>query len=280
MTHEQIYTDLSSYALDALDAHEREEITTHLAGGCVGCERELESWRELVGVIALGGQDAPPPNLKPALFERVRASGAGARPPATVVPLRRWPVVALALAATALLSIGIARDVEWRGTLNEQQRMVAQLRGDLTAAHGNLDRVAQQLAAQEKDLTSLRAVLAAAQESLAIVQAPGLRLVRLKEAPQAQPGDGHVLISASGRALFYAFDLKPLPPEKAYELWWITEKEGPINAGVFRPDERGLGRIEAAVPTDAGAVQAAAVTIEPAAGVPKPTGPMILLGNI
>jgi hypothetical protein len=33
------------------------------------------------------------------------------------------------------------------------------------------------------------------------------------------------------------------------------------------------------VPADAGAIKAAAVTIEPAAGVPKPTGPMVLLGK-
>ena len=70
-----------------------------------------------------------------------------------------------------------------------------------------------------------------------------------------------------------------MPSDKTYELWWITEKDGPVQAGLFKPDERGLGRIEATIPTDAGAIQAAAVTVEAAGGVPKPQGPMVLLGN-
>ncbi len=49
---------------------------------------------------------------------------------------------------------------------------------------------------------------------------------------------------------------------------------------MFRPDQRGLGRVEAALPTDAGAIQAAAVTVEPAGGMPKPTGAILLLGQV
>jgi hypothetical protein len=45
---------------------------------------------------------------------------------------------------------------------------------------------------------------------------------------------------------------------------------------MFAPDQQGFGRLEMPLPTDVGIIQAAAVTIEPAAGVSKPTGPMVL----
>ena len=271
MTHEEIQADLSLFALDTLDADERREIEQHLATGCAVCQQELENWREVVGLMALDGQDAAPRNLKSQLLRRLR--------PAQVIPLRRWAI--LPLAAAAVLILGIVRDRSMRSQLDEQVQLIAHLHSELGSAQGTLQRLTQELAAQENDLTSLRAALAAAHESLAVVQDPALRMIELKQTPDASPAEAHALIgSGTRRALFYAFDLPPAPTDKAYELWWITEKQGPVNAGVFHPDDRGLGRVEGVVPADAGAIQAAAVTIEPAGGVPKPTGPMVLLGKL
>jgi anti-sigma-K factor RskA len=288
MTHEDIQTDLSLFALDALDPDEQREIAAHLAAGCAACERELANWREVVGALALAGQDAEPPDLKPALLQRLQPPAAPAT--AQVVPLRRRSVIAsnwfrasvpLAAAAVLLLALAVVRDAAQRGEIAEQRQLVASLQQELTSAHGDLQHLSQQLAAKENDVASLRAALAAAQESLAVVQAPGLQLVHLKQTPSAQPAEAHVLMSIeTRRALFYAFDLPAVPPDKAYELWWITEKEGPINAGVFRPDNNGLGRVETSLPAGAGAIKATAVTIEPAAGLSKPTGPMVLLGSV
>ncbi len=272
MTHDELKDELSLLALGTLDPEERREIEHHLAE-CTDCRGELAKWREVVGLMALESQDATPPNLKRQLLQRVRQ--------AKVVPLRRAVIIPLAAAAAALLVLGIVRDQRMRSEFDQQLRLVATLHGELEATQSKMQRLTQELAAKEQDLTSLRAALAAAQESLAIVQDPGLHMVALKQTAEARPAEAHALISSrTRRALFYAFDLPPPPADKAYELWWITEKEGPVNAGVFQPDDRGLGRVEASVPAEAGAIQAAAVTIEPAAGVPKPTGPMILLGKL
>jgi anti-sigma-K factor RskA len=277
MTHEEIQHDLSLFALDTLEPDERREIEQHLALGCAACQRELANWREVIGLMGLQGQDATPPNLKSQLLRRVHPLSATAK----VIPLRRAVALPLAAAAAALLVFGIVRDRGMRDQLGAQLQLVANLRSELGTTQDTLQRLTQELAAKEKDLTSLRAALAAAEESLAVVQDPGLRMVALKQTPEARPAEAHALISSrTRRALFYAFDLPPPPADRAYELWWITEKQGPVNAGVFHPDERGLGRVVAVVPADAGALQAAAVTIEPAAGVPKPTGPMVLLGNL
>jgi hypothetical protein len=162
-----------------------------------------------------------------------------------------------------------------------QAEAIVSLQHDLETARGDFNRVSAALAQRETDIATLRAALAKAEEALSIVQRPGLNLVALKETKDQPPAAGHVLLSVpTGKALFYAFGLPPVPSDKTYELWWITEKDGPVQAGLFQPDERGLGRIDAAVPTGAGAIKAAAVTIEQAGGVPKPQGPMVLLGTV
>ena len=274
MTHEDIQADLSLFALDALDTDERGAIQEHLSSGCAACERELATWREVVGAMALNEHGGAPPDLKPALLQRLRP-----RPRLRVVPLRRprrWVAMALPLAASvvAVLTFGVLRERALRRDLDTQRQVVIRTRNQLTAAQDTLQRLTQELAAKEEDLRALRA-------ALAVVEEPGLQLAHLKQTPTAPPVEGHLLISAtSGRALFYGFALPAAPPGKVYELWWITEREGPVDAGVFQPDAKGLGRVEATVPTEAGAIKASAVTIEPAGGVAKPTGPMILLGDV
>jgi anti-sigma-K factor RskA len=282
-SHEDIQADLGLYALGSLDAEERQAIDRHLAEGCDSCSRELAAWREIVGLMSLELPAAAPADLKARLLARVRAEAPGASAPAAPVVARRrigW-AVPFAAAALALLAITAYRENGWRAEREHQAAVVAALQQQIEAAHGDLAKVSAALAARESDVASLRAALAGAQESLSILQARGLSLVALRETKDAPPAEGHVLLSApTGRALFYAFDLPPVPADKTYELWWITEKEGPVQAGVFHSDAQGVGRVEATVPSDAGAIQAAAVTVEAAGGVPKPQGPMVLLGNV
>lgn len=287
--HDDIKADLSLYVLGVLTAEETEAIDRHLAEGCAECEGEILRWREVAGLLPFGVDVQAPADLRRELLARATGASPGAAPAsAKVVPLRRgWVAPLLAAAAVLALAFGISREVSLRSQAAEQQRVVAELRAALDQASGNrgeaeaeLKRVRDALAQREGELQSLRTTLAAAEESLNLLQRPGLELVRLKETADAKPAQGHVLISAAtGKALFYAFDLAPLPEGKVYELWWITEKEGPVNAGLFTP-EAGLGRVETALPTDAGALKAAAVTIEPSGGVEKPTGPMVLMGSI
>jgi anti-sigma-K factor RskA len=292
MTHDDIQSDLPLYALGSLDAEERDAVERHLADGCDSCSRELAAWRDVVGMVPFELPARAAPDLKARLLARVRAEASSARaaaPPAGTVARRRigW-AVPFAAAALAALALATYRETGWRAERQRlaaeraaQEQTIAGLRRDLEAARGDFAKVSAALAQREGDVAALRAALAKAEESLSIVQRPGLNLVALKETKDAAPAVGHVLLSEpTGKALFYAFGLPPLPADKTYELWWITEKEGPVQAGLFQPDARGLGRIEGTIPSGAGAIQAAAVTIERAGGVPKPEGKMVLIGNV
>jgi anti-sigma-K factor RskA len=281
MTHDDIQADLPLLALGSLDPEERREIEQHLGTGCDACERELANWRAVVEMVPLALEPTDTPDLKPTLLARARRPG----PPATVTALpsrsRRWLAVPLAAAAVAALAFAWVRETSWRSELAHERQAVASLRAELEASAGKLEQVARVLAEREKDVATLRAGLDSAHAYLTILQTRGLQLVRLKQTPDAQPAEGHAIIGhAAGRALFYAFDLPAVAGDKTYELWWITEKEGPLQAGLFVPGADGLGRVEIPVPANAGAIKAAAVTIEPAGGRPKPTGPMVLLGTV
>ena len=290
MTHEDIKSDLSLYALGSLEAEERQAVEQHLASGCDSCAAELAEWREVVGMVPLETPSRAAPDLKPQLLARVRAEAPAAPPRQSGSVARRrigW-AAPFAAAALALLAIATYREMGWRSERarleaerGRQAQSIAGLQRELEAARGDMAKVSAALAQREGDLTTLRAALSRAEEALSIVQRPGLNLVALKETKDSPPAAGHILLSApTGKALFYAFDLPPVPQGKTYELWWITEKEGPVPAGLFQTDERGLGRIETTIPAGAGAVQAAAVTVEDAGGVPKPKGPMVLIGEV
>jgi anti-sigma-K factor RskA len=280
-THDDIQADLPLYALDSLDAEERQAIERHLAEGCDACAADLREWREIVTMVPLEIDASAPPDLKAKLLARVRNDAPPAARAGAVVAGRRigW-AAPFAIAALALLAFAAYREITWRAERDRQAGIIAGLQRDLTATRADANALSASLAARETDIAALRAALASAQESLSVLQARGLSLVALKQTKDAPPAEGHVLLSPpTGRALFYGFDLPAVPADKTYELWWITEKEGPVQAGLFHPDARGLARVEAAVPAGAGAIQAAAVTIEAAGGVPKPQGPMVLIGS-
>jgi len=280
-TRDEIRDDLPLYALGALDAEERAAVEVALAGDAE-LARELREWTELVGLMALDAPDAAPPDSKAKLLARVHGDAAATAASRKVARRRLggW-MLPVAAAAAALLAIAGYREIGFRAERRRVAETFVALQHGLAEARGDLAKVSATLAQSQSDANSLRIALARAEEALAVVQQPNLQMVALKETRDAPPAVGHVLLSPpTGKALFYAFDLPPPPPDKVYELWWITEKDGPVRAAIFQPDARGVGHAEATMPAGSGALQAAAVTVEAAGGMPKPQGPMVLLGAV
>ncbi len=79
---------------------------------------------------------------------------------------------------------------------------------------------------------------------------------------------------------FYTDGLKPAEQGKTYELWIITAEQEKIPAGTFDVDEGGRSSLIVNLPQDIGPIAMAAVTDEPAGGVPQPTGSIQLAGSI
>ncbi|HEX9942461.1 MAG TPA: anti-sigma factor, partial [Thermoanaerobaculia bacterium] len=111
-----------------------------------------------------------------------------------------------------------------------------------------------------------------------VLAAPGVQSVVLAGLGPATGAAGHTYVNPQTRdALFYAFNLPPLAPEKTYQLWFIAGGK-PVSAGTFSVDPRGTGSLRVERVVDAKDIQAWAVTVEPRGGVPQPTGEMVLKG--
>ncbi len=111
-----------------------------------------------------------------------------------------------------------------------------------------------------------------------IVGASDVRRVDLAGQTVAPAASGRTFWSPSRGLLFTAADLPPLPGGQVYQLWFVTAS-APLSAGLFTPDRTGRAIVIGTMPAGVQPV-AVAVTIEPAGGVPSPTGAKYLVGTL
>ena len=78
--------------------------------------------------------------------------------------------------------------------------------------------------------------------------------------------------------VFTVPNLPPLPPGRVYQVWVVTA-QAPVSAGLLTPDASGGGSVYFETPVDILPPVAVAVTLEPAGGVPAPTGERYLIGT-
>ena len=235
-------------------------LRNHLATGCPVCAGRLAEAETIAGQLPLALEPvAPSPELRERLMARVaQAPREVATVPRSAVP-SSWarPVVAAAIAASLVgfaVYLPLARD---RDSLREA---VARQ----TEAMGRLDR----------DLRS-------ASDTLRVLRSPSVQVVSLGGgAPQPEARGRIFWDRARGEWLFYAAEMAPPGTGRTYELWLINEAGAKIPAGTFDVDARGEAELRVALPKDAGTIVVAAVTDEPAGGVPQPTGKIQLVGKV
>jgi len=263
-THSPRYDELlPAYAVGALDGDELRELETHLATGCPECGEQLALWQGDLEELA-----ASVPPVAPSTETRgriLRLAGAG-RPVRWAVhrtPSLRW----LALPAAALLALAL-----W-GVVRQ-----ARLGGEVERLRSERTRLERQVAELDRELGLARAESQRMAATLAILSTPGARTIRLAGLDPAPGAVGQTFVEPhNGQAVFWAFHLPAPEPGKTYQLWWIGS-QGPVSAGTFDVDAQGRGRVEVARVDRPEDIQAWAVTVEPAGGVPQPTGAMVLKG--
>jgi len=101
-------------------------------------------------------------------------------------------------------------------------------------------------------------------------------LAGLEPAPGSR---ARMIWNERGGGLLVAAGLPPAPAGKTYQLWAIVGKQAPVSAGVFSVDAKGSGSLRVPTLAGVGKVDVFAVTLEPAGGLPAPSGPMYLAGK-
>jgi len=269
MSHDKLSELCSIYALGALDGEELREFEAHLETGCPLCGQQIQDYSQTVAAIPEALANVrPSADLKGRLMARLDKEGTSRelvdfKPVAKPVPgsgsKRGWIPWACAVAAGLALTVSLTRVSNLNRGLAEQQ-----------------ERLNQQL----QQLKTLQRLLSAEQEVTQFIAKPGVRVTPLAGTDKSPEAAGQILWSAQEKkALFYASKL-PSPPEgKTYQLWIIADNK-PIDAGIFPVDPQGNGFLKVPLLAEADKAQKFAVTLEPAGGVPQPTGAMHLLGSL
>lgn len=253
--------DLALYALQALSDAEMAAARAHVSD-CAECREELAQLHGDFALVALSTeQHALPHGARERFVQRIGSSKPAAPAATAVIPISQgkrnkraalwigWSIAAALLLVSADLGV-----------------RVAQLTEQLNHAR---------TAAQNSEAQNMKA-----RELLDVLTAPSAQRVALTagKTPPA-PSARAVYLASRGALVMEASNLRPIPENKAYELWVIPTNGAPIPAGVFRPDATGSGSV--VLPAIPQGVQAKAfgITVEKAEGSDKPTSAIILAGS-
>lgn len=225
----------AAYALDALDELERARFERHLST-CASCRAEVDGYHETAARLAGASAEPPPPGLRDRVLGDVERTPQ--LPPSTPVPARprSWLDRNLYRVAAGFAALAVA----------------------LGAANLWL------IQGLDTDPPEPEVV-----EVPAIDWLPEARTVALDA-----PGDASATwlwSDAHDEGVLAVRGLPPIEADQTYQLW-VFHDDQPLPAGVFEP-----GDDVQLVPADAPArgAETVAVTVEPAGGVPEPTGPIV-----
>jgi len=259
--HSDVKGDAAAYVLGSLDPDERAIFEAHLAG-CEECAAEVRALRTVTDALAY---TVPQRTPRPELRQRALASLAGA--PAMPPRLRRVESLMprwLPLAATLVLALGVAV-------------YAARLQTRVAGLEARLEQALVQASAADRAVADARRVSAELQSAMGVLAAPDLVRIDLAGQPTAPQASARALWSRVRGMVFTASNLPPLPAGRVYQVWVVTGP-APVSAGLLNPDASGGGLTFFSTPPDIPPPMAVAVTLEPAGGVPAPTGQFYLLG--
>lgn len=244
MVHADFKDMIPARALSALDAEEMRALDHHL-DECAECRRELSDWEETAAAMAVSTDPMEPsPKVREQLLTEIRKD---LETPA-VIPFRSAPrnlwtsigslgAMAAVVLFTALLVGLIVMWREYRATQDE-------------LAHKN--------------------------EFLQLVGTPGARVTELSGVDLGAGATAKLVYDNAGHAMLMADKLPDVPEGMAYQLWFIVGDNPPMPGKVFVPDNEGKGMLKDEMPRAALHSAVFAITLEPAGGVPAPTGPIYL----
>jgi anti-sigma-K factor RskA len=295
-SHQDLADLAAGYVLGALEPDERRDFETHLAE-CSSCtssvrwlsEIELDLARsvprgtprpELRGQVLRTASMMLTPAAWPGEVNSIAGAGRGGAGAGLSTFARRlrwthrsasrgggpagpsWLPVAAALALAAGLGLYVV--------------LLHQRIADLEV---RLAQATSRILVADQAVTDARRVAVQSQSAAEILLAPDVARIELRGEGSAPDAMARALWSRQRGMVFTATNLPPLPAGRTYQVWVVTAT-APLSAGVIEPDTDGRARGVFSTPPDIPPPLAVAVTVEPAGGVPAPTGPRMLLGAV
>lgn len=286
MKHEDYKEMLAAAALDT--AAESGALAEHLAA-CAECRSEVENLRAIAALLAYEPAPvAPPTALRARLLAQLKstpqtpntgglrtASPNGAikaSPASTTIAAAQTNVLPFAPPARRLFGV---RPLVAFGTLAASVAIAA-LAVSLVVVLTQNRRMRTDLARLTQNLHETQQTLAAVRADRELLAAPDAHTAALAGTDAAHEARARLTYDESnGRAVFIVNGLPAPPAGKAYQLWFIADGK-PLPGNVFTTDTSGRAELHQQIPAAGRHAQIFAVTLEPQAGVPAPTGQMYL----
>ncbi|HTO53020.1 MAG TPA: anti-sigma factor [Myxococcota bacterium] len=283
--HEELLELAELYALGGLSAEDRARLAGHVADGCAACEAALGSASRLADELLLAVTPVQPaPGVRAQLMDRVRSESSDVAAPLSQIAQRRAGLhrrsafrPSFAAAAGVLLTVGLAA---LSGVLGSRLARESAARSDLEDALDYEETISWSLlrdAERERsERTALEERMTHMARIVAAIEAPLVRTVALAGQGDFRTATAKAYVEPeSGRLIVYAHNLPPVPDGRTYQLWVIIDKR-PVSAGLLQADSQGEAKYDTGPLANLGGPVKVAVTLEPAGGVPQPTGPLVL----
>jgi hypothetical protein len=244
--HDAMLDDVAVYALGAMAPADAKRVREHLAT-CADCRAEYAALRPAADAVAYSaeacasGQNGPHASalLKPRIMREVRASIA----PAVAERARPafvWPAYLVAAACIAIALISTIANISVGGQLKTAQ-------------------------------TELEASRLAESQSARVLDADRTTIADLTSADAKRYPVPNGAVVARGGKIYLAMHDMPTPPKgKVYQAWTLPKGSKTMAPSVtFVPDPHGVAVF--ALPQDARATAAVAISVEPDGGSKAPT---------
>ena len=265
-SHEELLELASGFVFGTLDADELQAFEAHLERGCEECEEEIAAAAAAADELVRGAAPAAPSDLlRQRLMARARGDVGSSRPNRGVHGGWRWAAMLTGVALLASLFTGLQ---ERRSSSEAERSLLAEvdtMRGTLETLEADRRDIAEELERYESMVGTATAV--------------GVRAVNLAGPEPTGDSRARAFVDASeGRLLLVVDQLPTLPVGQTYQLWVIVEGT-PVSVGIFDIHTDGTARLGSKVDIPLGRDITVAVSVEPAGGVPQPTGPIVLAGT-
>ncbi len=266
---ERIQELISAYSLGVLEGEELKEVEEFKLKNPGQFDELLrENEAEFSRLPYAVGGALPDSELKKRLLTEVRKEASLSANQSTsfwhkISP--SWLNIGVAVAMVAIVSL-----IFYNFLLTKQ----------LETKQAALSNLQNQIAAKQAEIDNLGAESVLNKQMIAFLEDPNVVIINLVNTQPDLTAVGRVLWNTKDdQAMFCGINL-PKPPEgKTYQLWAIGGGD-PMSAGVFNVNDFGKNVLMLDSLNDLGEIKQFAVSLEPAGGVPLPTGKIYLSGEI
>lgn len=278
---ERIEELVSLYSLGALEGDDLKELEAYLKEDSQEIRKLVEENEIVASLLLHSAEDVnPPAYLREKVFEQIKSSESVSNEVEKISFWKTFRPFWYGLGGAAIASaLFLIFNYSIKHEYDKQQIEISSLKNTLDEQNDKIETLKVELLEKDEQFAKLIQMSSMKTELVAFIENPNVNVIDMRNLKPNLNSLGRVLWDKNkDSAIFCGLNLPQVPSDKTYQLWAIIDSK-PKSFGVFDIDKRGNGVIRLASLNGSQNIQQFAVTLEPAGGVPQPTGEMYLAGD-